>query len=272
MRALVLAVGALLAPALAHADDEIVRGTVVKIEAQEIYVNIGVDQRRHRRRMRLRIKRPVSLRHPVTRAPIQDWIPIGSASVTQAGAVMSRAVVGELVDATQGRRHRRGARRSSRLAAGPDRSAAAEAREPAADAARSIRRPPRCSACSPRRRASRSTRASRRGSATCRCARRRRTPPAIRRDLDQLHALREELQPRDAVAERRVDRSTVEHEPPKACRAGDASAARVRARSARARSRARICTTARAATARIAACCSSASTTSICAARCPPRS
>ena len=90
MRALVLALGALLAPALAHADDEIVRGAIVKIEAQEIYVNIGVD-RGVTGGASVRIKRPVALRHPVTRAPIQDWIPIGSASVTQAGAVMSRA-------------------------------------------------------------------------------------------------------------------------------------------------------------------------------------
>ncbi len=94
--ALVLAVGTTLGPAVAHADDEIVRGAIVKIEAQEIYVNIGVD-RGVTGGSSVRIKRPVSLRHPVTRAPIQDWIPIGSASVTQAGAVLSRAVVGDLV-------------------------------------------------------------------------------------------------------------------------------------------------------------------------------
>jgi hypothetical protein len=92
-----LALFALVVPSLAHADDEIVRGAVVKIEAQEIYVNIGVD-RGVTGGSSVRIKRAVSLRHPVTRAQVQDWIPIGSASVTQAGAVMSRAVVGELVD------------------------------------------------------------------------------------------------------------------------------------------------------------------------------
>jgi hypothetical protein len=85
-----------LAPPRAHADDAIVRGAVIKIEAQEIYVNIGVD-RGVTGGASVRIKRPVSLRHPVTRALVQDWVPIGSASVTQAGSVMSRAVVGELV-------------------------------------------------------------------------------------------------------------------------------------------------------------------------------
>ena len=92
-----LALTAVTAPRDAHADDEIVRGAIVKIEAQEIYVNIGVD-RGVAGGATVRIKRPVSLRHPVSRAQIQDWIPIGSASVTQAGAVLSRAVVGELID------------------------------------------------------------------------------------------------------------------------------------------------------------------------------
>lgn len=97
MRALrlVLAV-ALLAPMTAHADDEIVRGSIVKIEAQEIYLNLGVD-RGVTGGSAVRIKRPISLRHPVTRAQVQDWIPIGSANITQAGAVMSRAIVGELI-------------------------------------------------------------------------------------------------------------------------------------------------------------------------------
>jgi hypothetical protein len=96
-KAMALAV-ALLVTALgvAHADDEIVRGAIVKIEAQEIYVNIGVD-RGVAGGASVRIKRAVALRHPVTRAQIQDWIPVGSANVTQAGAVMSRAVVGDLI-------------------------------------------------------------------------------------------------------------------------------------------------------------------------------
>jgi hypothetical protein len=94
MRLLVL-VTCLLIASRAYADDEIVRGSVVKIEAQEIYVSIGVT-RGVTAGSALRLKRPISLKHPVTRATVQDWIPIGSANVTQAGSVMSRAVLGEL--------------------------------------------------------------------------------------------------------------------------------------------------------------------------------
>jgi hypothetical protein len=70
-----------------------VKGTVVKIEAQEIYVSVG-RERGIEAGSALRIKRAVSLHHPVTRAVVEDWIPIASASVTDAGAVMSRAVIG----------------------------------------------------------------------------------------------------------------------------------------------------------------------------------
>ena len=94
-RALVLAI-AVLAPAVARADDEIVRGAVVKIEAKEIYVDIGSD-RGVAPGAALRIKRAVTLHHPVTHAKIEDWIPIGAASVDQAGGRLSRAVVGDLV-------------------------------------------------------------------------------------------------------------------------------------------------------------------------------
>ena len=95
-----LLVLAVCASAPAIADDEIARGAIVKIEAQEIYVNIGAD-RGVAGGASLRIKRPIALRHPVTRAQVQDWIPIGSANVTQAGAVMSRAVVGEMISAVK---------------------------------------------------------------------------------------------------------------------------------------------------------------------------
>lgn len=81
---------------VAHADDEILRGAVVRIEAKEIYVSLGTS-RGVQGGSALRIKRPITLRHPITHAPISDWIPIGSASVTEAGSEMSRAVVGELV-------------------------------------------------------------------------------------------------------------------------------------------------------------------------------
>jgi hypothetical protein len=91
---------AVAAPRAAAADDEIARGSIVKIEAQEIYISIGVEKGVSGGSA-VRIKRPVSLKHPVTRATVQDWIPIGSASVTQAGSVMSRAVIGTLVDAVK---------------------------------------------------------------------------------------------------------------------------------------------------------------------------
>ncbi|MEO8704496.1 MAG: hypothetical protein ABI867_30865 [Kofleriaceae bacterium] len=83
--------------AIAHADDEIVRGNVVKVEASEIYVNLGTN-REVADGAALRIKRPVRLQHPITRAAIEDWVPVGSAVVTQAGSQLSRAVVGVLID------------------------------------------------------------------------------------------------------------------------------------------------------------------------------
>lgn len=81
----------------AFAEDEIARGSVVKIEQQEIYVSIG-SSRGVAPGAALRVKRPIKLKHPVTRALVEDWIPIGSVTVTQAGGSMSRAVVGEMVD------------------------------------------------------------------------------------------------------------------------------------------------------------------------------
>lgn len=95
MRALAM-IAILCATTRAYAEDEIVRGNVVKIEAHEVYVSIGVS-RGVEGGAQLRLKRPVLLKHPITRATVQDWIPIGSATVTQAGATMSRAVIGDLV-------------------------------------------------------------------------------------------------------------------------------------------------------------------------------
>jgi hypothetical protein len=93
-----LAIAAIcLATSLAHADDEIVRGAVVKVEAAEIYVNLGKD-RAVDDGAALRLKRTIRLQHPVTRAMFEDWVPIGSAVVTQAGSKLSRAVLGPLVD------------------------------------------------------------------------------------------------------------------------------------------------------------------------------
>ena len=88
----------LLVAARASADDEIVRGAVLKVEQREIYVNVGAKQGVGDGAA-LRIKRTITLRHPVTRAPITDWIPVGSAQVTQAGTTLSRAIVGDLIDA-----------------------------------------------------------------------------------------------------------------------------------------------------------------------------
>jgi hypothetical protein len=96
MRALACLLIVASAPALARADDAIVRGNVVKVEAKEIYVDLG-RERGVADGASLRLKRTIALHHPVTRAVVDDWIPIGSASITEAGSVMSRAVVGELV-------------------------------------------------------------------------------------------------------------------------------------------------------------------------------
>lgn len=86
--ALVLAAGA---PSTAAAD-EIAVGVVVKVDAREIFVNLGtnkgiVDG------AELRLKRPITLRHPVTRALVKDWLPLGSATVTSAGDSLAMAVL-----------------------------------------------------------------------------------------------------------------------------------------------------------------------------------
>lgn len=81
----------------AGADDEIARGAVVKVEHQEIYVSVGAREGLADGAA-IRIKRTLRLRHPVTRAQVVDWLPVGSATITQAGVAMSRAVIGELVD------------------------------------------------------------------------------------------------------------------------------------------------------------------------------
>ena len=87
--ALTVALAAVAAPARA---DEIVRGVIVKTEAREIFVNLG-ERRGVADGDELRIKRPITLRHPVTRKPVEDWLPIGTATVSRAGASMSMAVL-----------------------------------------------------------------------------------------------------------------------------------------------------------------------------------
>lgn len=82
---------ALAAYGTAEADDVAV-GVVVKVDTREIYVNLGegkgvVDG------ASLRLKHPVMLRHPVTRAPVKDWLPIGTATITSAGGKLAMAVL-----------------------------------------------------------------------------------------------------------------------------------------------------------------------------------
>lgn len=195
MRALALALAAIIAPAIAHADDEIVRGAIVKIEAQEIYVNIGVD-RGVVGGASVRIKRAVSLRHPVTRAQLQDWIPIGSASVTQAGAVMSRAVVGDLVTELKV------GDIAEVLVERPDRTPPAPAPSmPVAQPAAAPQIDPATAEVLGVFAAQAGQPLEARIAAWERYLSTRATSPyaeAIKRDLDQLHTLREELQPHKA--------------------------------------------------------------------------
>lgn len=213
MRALIVAL--LLVPGLVRADDEIVRGSIVKIEAQEIYLNIGID-RGVTGGASVRLKRTVSLRHPVSRAQIQDWIPIGSASVTQAGAVMSRAVVGELVgDLKVGDIAEVLVDRPDRAA--PVQTAQAPPPQPGAPpvdpATAEVLGVFAAQAGQP---------LDARIAAWERYLSTRGTSPyaeAIKRDLDQLHTLRDELQPRNAVPGNETI-LTLRHEPPKVAAAG----------------------------------------------------
>jgi len=97
MKAITLFVVLACFVAPAEADSEIVRGDVVKVEDKEIYIDVGA-QRGIASGQPLRIKRPIKLQHPITRAMVDDWIPIASATVTQAAGSLSRAVVGDVVD------------------------------------------------------------------------------------------------------------------------------------------------------------------------------
>ena len=72
--------------------DEIVAGVVVKTDVREIFVNLG-EARGLSEGALLRIKRPINLRHPVTRAAVVDWLPIGSATVTSTGSSLTMAVL-----------------------------------------------------------------------------------------------------------------------------------------------------------------------------------
>lgn len=82
---------------IAAADDAIVTASVLRIEHQEIYINLGSIQGVSSGAA-IRIKRAIKLRHPVTGKAVEDWLPIGSATITEAGDTLSRAVLGDLID------------------------------------------------------------------------------------------------------------------------------------------------------------------------------
>ncbi len=77
---------AVASPAVA---DEIVGGLVVKLDRREIYVNLG-DGRGVEDGATIRLKRPITLKHPVTRRAVTDWLPLGSGTVTATGATLTR--------------------------------------------------------------------------------------------------------------------------------------------------------------------------------------
>jgi len=87
---LVLALVAGLSPIAAA--DVIQSGFIVRIEDREIYFNLGsvAGLEAHDR---IRIKRPIAIKHPVTRKKLKDWLPIGSADVTSVGDRLSMAVL-----------------------------------------------------------------------------------------------------------------------------------------------------------------------------------
>ncbi len=70
--------------------DVIARGHLVRVEDREIYFTLG-SPKRLAAGNKLRIKRPIKLRHPVTKKMVEDWLPIGSATVTVVGHQLSMA-------------------------------------------------------------------------------------------------------------------------------------------------------------------------------------
>ena len=87
-------------PAVAAAD-VIVIGRVVKTDRREIYLNLG-GRTGVEVGARLRLKRPIALRHPVTRKPVTDWLPLGDGTVTDVGDDLARiALPPELLQAVQ---------------------------------------------------------------------------------------------------------------------------------------------------------------------------
>jgi hypothetical protein len=72
--------------------DEIAAGLVTRVIEREIYINLG-SGRGLAVGAPVRLKRPVRLKHPVSRAPVDDWVPLGSARLAQVGGQLSMALV-----------------------------------------------------------------------------------------------------------------------------------------------------------------------------------
>lgn len=126
---LVLVLVALVAAVTRTADADVIeRGRVVTIEENEIYFNIGADKQLAAG-ARLRFKRPIQLKHPVTAAVVSDWLPVGSAVVTAVGKQLSMARVkpdlrkrikkGDVVEALVGRPEKPAATQPTRPPATP---------------------------------------------------------------------------------------------------------------------------------------------------------
>ncbi|HTJ44073.1 MAG TPA: hypothetical protein VL463_18330 [Kofleriaceae bacterium] len=72
--------------------DEIARGVVIRKEDRAVYVNLGraggaADG------APIRFKRPIALVHPVTKKKVDDWIPLGQATIAAAGDRLTRVVL-----------------------------------------------------------------------------------------------------------------------------------------------------------------------------------
>jgi hypothetical protein len=112
-------------PPVAHAGER-VRGTVVRVDGDEIYVDLvgglGVEARRP-----ARLWRPITRKHPVTGRPVVDEVPLGDLAIHPSGTAHLGVAGGRSRLPRSGRRHRRGA------GGEPETADAARARAPAAD-------------------------------------------------------------------------------------------------------------------------------------------
>ena len=76
--------------------DVIASGHLVRVEAREIYFTLGGSEHLSAGD-KLRIKRPVKLKHPITRKMIVDWLPVGNATVRVVGSQLSMAKLDEVL-------------------------------------------------------------------------------------------------------------------------------------------------------------------------------